>query len=251
MLIHSPIESKRFDLNIFRSTVDDLNVPLLANEIKSNKVDILILRMPCDKKPIQSQLAALPYKILHCDNLVYYQTLFSDDYKTLRNEIKLVEVDNHNLEELKQLIPAIFKDYQNHYYSNPFLAKERITEGYAEWGQSYINTVAGRESWIVYEDQTAVAYGSCAYDDDQKTCEGILIGVHPDYQGRSIYKDFFRSIYNHYKSKGFKKMMISTQIQNYVVQNIWIKEGLTISHAFDTYHINSFLSHPERVQNSL
>jgi len=39
-------------------------------------------------------------------------------------------------------------------------------------------------------------------------------------------------------------MTVTTQIQNYAVQKIWVKEGFSLCNSFDTYHINSFLNQP-------
>ena len=38
-------------------------------------------------------------------------------------------------------------------------------------------------------------------------------------------------------------MRVSTQIQNYTVQNVWMREGFFLKESFATIHINSLLSH--------
>jgi len=46
------------------------------------------------------------------------------------------------------------------------------------------------------------------------------------------------------KEAGMTSWKISTQINNYPAQKIYSGEGLALSEAFYTVHINSFLEHP-------
>jgi predicted acetyltransferase len=242
---YSQSESNRFGYTILRGQFQAINKEAIQEAALLNLADILILRLPASTKNEQHLLSAAGFPVLHCDTLVYYLcSLATVEVQALRNNLSFDLIDNSNADLLNELVPLIFNEYKNHYFSNPWLSKEKIMAGYLEWAKLYVHSHSSSKiAWLVKLRGTAIGFATCSFNKDTNECEGVLYGVHPDYAGKGIYTDIIRFTQRYFKEKAFKKMWVSTQVQNYSVQKVWAKEGFVLKEAFDTFHINSFLSH--------
>ena len=239
MLAYSKVDSDRFGLSVHRGVSEDFNLVGLNQYIADNKPELLILRYAAETIEKHYLLNSIGYSLLFTDALVYYEMSLSKLVpKPLRNELAFVEIGDKQLTLLKEIVPVIFKDYKNHYFSNPVLNKENILAGYIEWASDYVNSQQpDRKSWLVYKEDVLIGFATCAMYAHNNSCEGVLYGVHPDYAGGGVYTDIIRFSQNYFKEAGYEKMMVSTQIQNYAVQKVWQKEGFLISKAYYTYHL--------------
>lgn len=241
---HSKVESDRFNMNIYRYSGEKFDNQTLKKEIIRNNIDILILRVSSLTKNNHYKLSSLGFPFLHADTLVYYSVLLKKNKNISLNnkDLTFKTVDVSNVHELKKMIPLIFRGYKNHYYSNPAFEHKKINEGYIEWATSFKNDNSeNRLAWLVLDKGITVAFATCSYRLDTNECEGVLYGVLPQHTGKGIYSDMIRFTKNYFANKGFKKMWVSTQIQNYAVQKVWQKEGFKINKSLETYHINSML----------
>src|SRR5436190_7870326 len=127
----SKVDSERFSMRIFRATVDKIVPQQVRKDLIRNKADILILRMPVTNKEDHHLVSSIGFPFLHADTLVHYQ-LPVKNYKTpnLRNDLAFEVIGSDNAGELDKLVPLIFKHYRNHYFSNPFLDRKLINDGY-------------------------------------------------------------------------------------------------------------------------
>lgn len=234
-------ESNRFKKRIFRYSTDVFKASDLRNSLIENNVDVLILRLPSSTIDEHYKLKNTGFSYLHVDTLVHYQTsLRSLDINETRNHTELEIITESKSDELKKLIPVIFDGYKNHYYSNPIFESDKIKEGYIEWAESYIAS-ENKISWLVRVDGEVAGFATCSYDEESNECEGVLYGVLPDFSGRGVYSDIIRLTQSYFKEKGFLHMWVSTQIQNYAVQKVWLREGFFLKKSYETYHINSML----------
>jgi hypothetical protein len=243
----SPVESSRFKYKIYRGNITNINEGLITGIINNQQPDILILRLPVDFKREHYKLNNLGYPVLHCDTIVYYFcTLSSQKILPLRNNLKFNLVTKQTQHLVDKLTDEIFMDYQSHYFSNPALNKNDIVRGYREWAQSFIHDNDDNKfSWYVTLNEEVVAFAMGSSLKDNSTCEGVFSGVKKEFAGKGIYTDIVRFLQNYFTNEGMKIMKVSTQIQNYSVQKTWINEGFRLKQAFDTYHINCFLSNKE------
>ncbi len=237
----SPLDTKRFNQNIHRAILDNIDPLEIANYMQSNKVDTLIARIPTDLKAKQYQLNRLGHEVIHADTLVYYfASLRKINELSLRNELIFELIDEKNEFILNEIIPVIFDEYKNHYFSNPYLDKSQILEGYLEWAQSYMRSKnSDKISWLVKLKESYVGFATCSFIEETKECEGVLYGVRPDFSGKGIYSDIIKFTQNYFKEKGYNTMWVSTQIQNFAVQKSWINHGFTLKKAYDTFHLIS------------
>lgn len=243
-LLYSKSESLRFEANIYRGKQDEVNPNALKKEIIKNNVDISILRLPTSTKNTHSSLLKMGFEVIHADSLVYYFVgLKSLQINDFRNDLQFELIDNTNIDVLKSIIPIIFDSYQNHYFSNPFFSPKKINEGYIEWASSYNDVQEGKVSWLIKKNGAVAGFATCSFDKEQNECEGVLYGVMPDFSGQGIYSDIIRFTQRYFKEQGISKMWVSTQLQNYAVQKVWLREGFFLKKSFETYHINSMLNY--------
>jgi hypothetical protein len=238
-------ESDRFKLNVYREIIEDgdIDIHTIKTEVERNKIDLLILRINSSLKSINYKLTELPYDVIHCDNLVYYQCDLKKHISTdLLNELLFIPFSLEHIPVLKTIIPIIFNNYKNHYFSNPIINKENIVDGYIEWMiNNIIDEHYSENLWLVFNaDNEVVGFAKCNYNKAESYCEGLLYGVLPNFSNKGIYTDLIRFTKNHYREIGIDTMKVSTQLTNYSVQRVWVKEKFNLSHSYDTYHINIY-----------
>jgi acyl dehydratase len=217
----------------------------LFREIVRHGLDIVILRMPAGAASKLSGLERHGMAPIHADTLVYYQNSLCDRAPNpVRNGDVIFSVATEaDRSELTALISSTFAGYISHYHANPALHAEDILAGYAEWALGYTsNDVDDRITWIARRNGEMVAFACCSDDEDTGTCEGVLYGVHPDHSGGGLYGDLIRFTQAEFRARGRALMRVSTQVWNLAVQKVWAREGFLLSHAYDTFHINSMLS---------
>lgn len=241
-----PLESRRFNCRIYRGTLTDIDTTAIKAFISNNRPDVLILRVPCGLKEEHYKLLETGFPVVHCDTLVnYFCSLRTLPVAALRNKLQFHLVNRETSALIAELTAVIFADYKNHYSSNPHLKKELILDGYKEWAGSFVHELdSNKFGWYVTLEDDAVAFALCS-STGENTCEGVLYGVKSEFSGKGIYSDLVRFTQNFFKEKGMKTMKVSTQVQNYSVQKAWTKEGFTLKEAYDTYHINCFLSNAD------
>lgn len=240
MIAKAEKESSRFQLNIWRGVLTADSLKDLPGILAANQPDVLIVRLDAVSIAQHHLLQVAGYSVIFADALVYYTMPLQPGLPAaLRNPLSFVEVTPQNKAILAQMVPVIFKDYTNHYFSNPILPAQKITEGYIEWATDYLHSeISSRYAWLVYKGDVPIGFATCEVSDNNKTCEGVLYGVHPEHAGAGVYTDIIRFTRNFFAEQGFEKMKVSTQLQNYAVQKVWTREGFTLNHAFYTYHLN-------------
>lgn len=245
MITYSQIESNRFGINVFRSKTNELNIEKLEQELNDNNVDLLILRIPTTTKQQHHKLLNLKYKVLHADSLVYYKhKLIKDSNMVLENNkpfngLIFKPINNENAVVLNKIIPIIFNNYQNHYYSNPYLDRKKINEGYIEWAKSYIDNSVDKIGWLVFDSISGeiCAFATCSHEQENQLCEGILYGVMPNFSGKGTYSSLIKFTKEYFAQLGYSDMIVSTQLQNYAVQKVWHRENFVLFNSWETYHL--------------
>tara|TARA_X000000950_G_C13921158_1_gene663453 strand:+ start:10169 stop:11317 length:1149 start_codon:yes stop_codon:yes gene_type:complete len=237
-------DSTRFNMKIFRGSIDIIDVKSIRKNIIENNVDIGILRIKSASYPDLSKLNQLGFPYINADTLVYYHiNIEKYKKKELRNKDLEFEIMNkNNFRILDDLVDEIFVEYSNHYFSNPYLDKKGILDGYKEWVREIIEDENNDKICYLARKNAEIA-GFATVSIKDGVGEGLLNGVLPSFSGRGIYTDIIRYILNVFKEMGLKKMKISTQIQNCSVQKVWTREQFFLKESFVTIHINSFLTY--------
>lgn len=245
MLTFSLEESRRFKIRVFRGEIKEIDEAIIIADLIRNSVDLAIIRVPVESIHNLYKLEKLNIPYVVADILVYYDVDLSDSpIKPIKNDdIEFIECTEKNVEDLRKLVSAIFQKYHNHYFSNPFLNRDDILEGYIEWASKYIGTIKnGKVAFLVKKHNHFVAFLTCSISIEMNEGEGVLFGVISSESGKGIYSDMIRFSQLYMKNLGMKRMIVSTQVHNYAVQKVWMREGFRMFSACNTVHINAFLS---------
>ncbi len=226
MLIYSVEESKRFKNRVFRGEMNEIDETLIIKELINNSVDLAIIRVPVESIHNLYRLENLNIPYIVADTLVYYKVRLSDYQinQIINKDIEFIECAEKNIVELRKIVSEIFQEYHNHYYSNPYLNRNDILEGYIEWAINYIRTIKkDRFVFLVKKQNNYIAFLTCSISFKKK--EGIIVlnGVLSSESGKLIYSDMIRFIQSYMKNLGIERIVISTQVHNYAVQKVWIR----------------------------
>ena len=83
---YSKIESKRFNLNVYRGQVDHIYPNEITETILDNLIDVLIIRFPSDNQDDLIYLSETGFDYYVADTLVYYYAdLEKQKIKNLQN----------------------------------------------------------------------------------------------------------------------------------------------------------------------
>lgn len=241
---YSEVESKRFGFRVHRGTLNQFNDKAFLAYLLDQDVDLAILRFPSDNITEIAKLERLGIPYIAADTLVHYETdLSRHEVPSLKNKnLEFVPLTHELVPHLERLIDEAFAEYSCHYAANPYLARKDWLEGYKEWARGYsAQSGEGKLSWIVRKDDRFVAFLTCSYSGDE--CEGVLYAVAAEMAGHGIYGDLIRFSQSYFKERGFRRMKVSTQIQNRAVQKVWAREGFSMSASYLTVHLNAFTNH--------
>lgn len=243
LLAKSRLDSDRFGFAVYRGELSDIDDRTLLGALVDNEVDIAIVRVPAQGGGFQ-RLSRHGLHPIHADTLVVYQVDLSRyQPAALRNaDLAFSDGTPADIPELQALVRDTFGGYVSHYHANPWLQPSAILDGYAEWASSYLSPGEDRNVWVARRGGVIVAFACCRYDTTHAQCEGVLYGVHPAHAGGGVYGDLIRYTQARYSERGFIDMKVSTQIWNLAVQKVWSREGFGLERAFDTYHVNAFIS---------
>lgn len=247
LLIESRPDSDRFGLRVFRAHTAELDGGRLFREIVAHEADIAIVRIPAGTEASAQlqRLGRYGMHPIHADTLVYYRASLADrDQLPLRNDdLVFTEATAGDASQLGELVAGTFDGYVSHYHANPRLDRAQILAGYAEWAAGYLGGHNAQQlAWVARRQGKIVAFACCRHDEQGDECEGVLYGVHPDHSGGGIYGDLMRYTQAQYRARGYRSMIVSTQIWNLAVQKVWSREGFVLDRAYDTFHVNAMLS---------
>jgi hypothetical protein len=234
----SLIESQRFGFNIYRDNIKSIGSLTLEN-LFCLPVDIAVLRLPTHQQHTLYALneAGLPYLV--ADTFVEYiiKTKSLSKIDLLNKDLEFYECHQGDMAVLDQIVGEIFHNYTNHYYSNPYLARQAITDGYKEWVKNCLGTDG--IVWLVKKDKVPAAFFSGTIANG--VFSFAIGGVLPSHEGQGIYLDSLKTIPYLLAEKGIGKCTTSTQIQNLVVQKQWQMAGWSFTKSLSTLHVNLFL----------
>ncbi|SHM49247.1 GNAT family N-acetyltransferase [Rhodanobacter sp. OK091] len=249
--IPSPKDSARFGLKIVRGRIDqDSPTPgILHSEIVALGTDIAVLRIPAGMTAPLRDFTNHGLIPIHADTLVYYERQLTSPVAISEPPTNLI-VEKATIEDRSSIADVArrgFGSYRSHYHANPLLDPVLILEGYAEWAIDYISSEpSDRETWIVRNRGAVIAFATCSLIVGDEVVEVVLNAVDPAHAGHGVYGHLLRHMLRTYQRRGLRAIRISTQVWNYVVQRAWTREGLAITHAYDTYHINSLFGSKTR-----
>lgn len=241
----SPTESARFERLVKRYVLTGFDAAPMLEQIRLEAADLAIVRIPTSRSDLILELSNLSAEMIFGDCLVVY----ARDNKqmgfppALRNNLVLREAGESDFDLVDSLTEDIFSTYRNHYSNNPRLGSFQLVDGYKEWARSHV-TEPGKKCLIAETGGEPCAY-SVVRLGDQET-EGVLLGVASSFRRRGIYRDLVRATLTAFMRADSPVSTISTQVENVVVQRVWVNEGFLLSKSFYTIHLNDAGKYPGR-----
>lgn len=236
LLGHSPLDSARFGIHIQRANIGaDTPVALAVEAIRASSADLIIARLPAGLCAIPNALQQRGETLIHADTLVYYDTPLPAS--TGKHAANVRRAGSADLESIRGIAAAAFRDYRAHYAANPLLPAAQVLDGYIEWAQSRADpSNPSSETWLVLDGQAPAGFATCDLRDEG--VEIVLNAVHPAFARRGHYATLLRHLLHHYAAAGMTSLKVSTQVWNYAVQRQWTRAGLLLASAYDTFHID-------------
>lgn len=242
VLTESLLESRRFGLRLVRGVLSTEHAAdTVLNDINILRPDVAIFRCAAGDTSQIAALGGVGLYPLHADTLVYYAARLRDDAPlpppTPAHDIR--RASPSDADAVAGIVRGGFHGYRNHYHANPRLLPAAILEGYVEWALDYATVSSeSRQTWIYSVNGIARSFATCRLNENGEDIEVVLNATAPDAAGHGFYSRLLEYLMAHFGRTGRRRVLISTQIWNYVVQRVWARAGLVIESAYDTYHVN-------------
>jgi GNAT superfamily N-acetyltransferase len=128
-----------------------------------------------------------------------------------------------------------FRGYMGHYHADPRLDRAQCDEVYRSWAYNVCSN--GSHVIVVRDVQRDQLVGFISVRrNDEHQCEVVLNAVHPVHKGRGLYNALLQRVIQWGNENRFERLLISTQVTNVRVQQIWCRNGLVPVRSFYTFH---------------
>lgn len=241
----SESETRTFGLNVFRAKITEWDSAFIQSWGASGDVDIIISRIDTRLQSKLFELKRLHSDTFLADALVYYSVQLGNNSRPILPEgISIRRAGSEDQNILEDLILKIFKGYKNHYHSNPLFSNVDLAKGYLEWSLPYLNE-EDKRCLIISENGIPAGFLTAKLNSGSEPFGDIILnGIVKAFEGRGYYSLLLRELKFLLSEARYKRLIVSTQLNNQRVQAVWAKEGLTIYDSFYTFH--HFLSHKSR-----
>lgn len=160
-------------------------------------------------------------KVVNCSTKENLSIFFADK----------VYIDQH-FEELLNLTFDSFKEYNSQYHISPYTDKF-AGKIYENW---IYNSLKNDNGNIVIADYAGVCIGFIILAEKEIAMEGVLNAVNEKYRNHGAYRSMLCYAINEATRKG-KSFVISTQLDNFIVQGVWNSVGLRPFYSIYNMHI--------------
>lgn len=240
-IIFNDLETARFGVTCAR-LADDFPDLELVNEIaKVKQVSMLSTRVNVDNFSRIHELEADGYQLM--DTIVYYGRSLhgrsSHNPSTTRLIAAGLELRHATVEDeesVSSIAKEAFGNYFGHYHSDPRLSNKEADEAYMEWAQMSVRNASDKSPVLVVEKQNEIVAFITMRLNSETEGEACLSGVSSAYQAKGVYNFLIASTIETFKNMNAMRMVVSTQINNYAVQKVWARQGLSLEKAFYTFH---------------
>lgn len=144
----------------------------------------------------------------------------------------------NELDILVEITRESFANYMSHYSLDPKLDRSRCADVYVEWIK---NSCSGELADAVFvgivKGMGIVGYMTGRKISDTGGEYGLgAVSPKAQIQRARVYANMMISLMDYFQKRGLKFMRVSTQVDNYVVQKIWIENRFEIYKSEYTFH---------------
>jgi GNAT superfamily N-acetyltransferase len=232
----SALDQERFGLVIARD--EQLTSSSLARSLEFcdlHGVRLLIARCPSEDIAAAEGLKAAGGRQM--DTLVYYARTL-DSALDLKQHCSVPIRPFKPGDELavRDVATEAFQDYCGHYHNDERLDRQRVAEIYPSWAERSCLSRQVADHVLVADDDAVVGFATLRLNDPEEA-EGVLFAVAPRARGLGIYRAFMQEGLRWALERNARRMIVSTQLTNHVVQKVWTSLGFAPTHTLYTFHI--------------
>jgi GNAT superfamily N-acetyltransferase len=201
---------------------------------QSADIQLLTVRIDAERLADVRAMEEAGFRLM--DTLVYY----GRSLETLPASVRVPEdtVVRRGTPEDSAAIAGIardaFRDYMGHYHADPRLDDDAATEAYADWATRSLQSSPGAPNVIVAATGSAIMGFLTMRQNRSVEEEIVLNAVSPPAQGKGLYSAMLAHALT--EKRGFGRMIVSTQINNYPVQRVWTRFGFVHERSYYTLH---------------
>jgi hypothetical protein len=234
-VVLAPLEEARFGYRTARAKgVTSKNLPLVLDFCRNNRIQFLIAR--CHVNDIQAAQAMEKEGFFLTDTLVYYRRNILQPIPLPVSSSEIRSLKDGEIFDVSRVAGEAFQNYFDHYHADPNLDKAKCGEAYISWAvNSCRNRDDDHEVLVAVKDGIICAFSVIQLNSSLEA-EAVLCGVAQYARRLKIYTDLIIESMNWSLGKQRSEMIISTQINNIVVQKVWIHLGFEFHKAYYTLH---------------
>ncbi|HMO12751.1 MAG TPA: GNAT family N-acetyltransferase [Pirellulaceae bacterium] len=238
MIEINQIETRRFGV-ICARLIDTLeNIPDL-NEVNrfasEKKIAMISARVNVSNLAIVHKLEADGYRLM--DTLVYFQRETNDLPQLFSPDNLVIRHSNINDKEAVACIAQVaFQGYLGRYHADTRLADQHADEAYTEWAEECVLSASAESPVLVSVRGGKIVGFAAIRRNNADELEIVLNAVHPSERRCGIYSSLVVKSLHLANENRCKRLLISTQINNYSVQRIWSRLGFVHFKSIYTFH---------------
>ena len=232
LLRRDPLESARFGIEAAR-LLDPTAAPADVDEAaRAVGADFLSVRVPSGASGTVQRLEAGGFRLM--DTLVYYARRSGGPHEAPRCAIRFATPQDSAV--VGSIAARAFQDYMGHYHADPRLDGAAADAVYVDWAERSTRAASSdKPVLLAMNDDGAIGFLTLRRNSEAEM-EIVLNAVHPAHQGAGIYADLVRAAIDLTDRCGCERLLVSTPIQNYPVQRVWVRHGFVPSAGVHTLH---------------
>lgn len=230
------LETARFGIVAARVTDSSADPDVIDAAAAAQGVQLLSCRLDVGNLPRVHALEAAGYRLM--DTLVYYGRSLADTLPlwSVPSRVTCYTAKRVDSVAIGELARSAFSDYIGHYHSDPRLDNAAADAAYVEWAETIAANVSADAPVFLAKYDGHLAGFITLRRNNKEEAEIVLGGVYPEFKGHGIYAVMFATALEEAQASGAARVLLSTQINNYAVQRVYVRFGFTHERSVYTFH---------------
>lgn len=196
---------------------------------------LLVARIAADRIEIVNALERNGFELK--DTIVHYRVdLGEAEYFAPTSDFNVREATTDDLPAVREIAKGAFRDYIGHFHKDRRLDRQRCDELYERWAENSMKDKDLADTVLIAEENRSILGFFAIKLTANHESQGILSGTAIEAQGRGIYTAFIKEAINWSKRQNLRDLVLGSQVNNYRVQNVWMKVGARVFRSLHTFH---------------
>lgn len=232
----SKIESARFGITAARVTDAVAHLDVIDSAARDAGVGMLTVRLPVSDLSRVHAFEAAGFRLM--DTLVYYGMDLVDPPPSRKPpeglSFRLARPDDATA--VAEIARAGFSGYMGHYHADPRLDDAAADAAYVEWAENSVVSMGDHAPVLLASFGSRPVGFLTLRINSPDEFEIVLNAVHQDSQERGVYSFLVAKALEFSLNAQARRLIVSTQINNYGVQRVWARTGFTHFRSLYTLH---------------